>query len=355
MANIKNVEKEEDLKNFIEELRKVVQSTNINFLLGSGCSLPAIQVLGEIENKIQGLIDDGEVDKASKEIFDFLKIFPPISKELHSGKTKEKTEETNQNYISFLRSIFSLLSERKSNILHNQATIFTTNYDLFIECASEHISCPLKINDGFHRSPALNGKHKFSPSEFFHTISSNGNLYNYRVTIPTVNLIKLHGSLNWNVENGSIYHIQPKIIWERISSAEAVELSEDYEEFNKLFSVILPQKEKFRHTLINQTYYDLLRIYSNELDKENTVLIVEGFSFADEHILEITKRALRNPTLKLIVFCYDITAKKRANTIFKEYNNVDIVYKKEDTLGFSDFNYILEKIMPQNLQTIELI
>jgi len=39
---------------------------------------------------------------------------------------------------------------------------------------------------------------------------------------------------------------------------------------------------------MNQTYYELLRLYSNELRKREHRPICDGFSFADEHIREIT-------------------------------------------------------------------
>ena len=52
-----------------------------------------------------------------------------------------------------------------------------------------------------------------------------------------------------------------------------------------------------------------MRQYSNNLEKENTLLMVLGFSFADEHIADITRRAANtNPTLHIVVFCYDDNA-----------------------------------------------
>lgn len=48
-------------------------------------------------------------------------------------------------------------------------------------------------------------------------------------------------------------------------------------------------------------------MYSNELEKQNTLLIAFGFSFRDEHILEITRRSLINPSLLLYAFYYDET------------------------------------------------
>jgi hypothetical protein len=54
--------------------------------------------------------------------------------------------------------------------------------------------------------------------------------------------------------------------------------------------IVNPSKKKFEDTVLNETHYDLLRIYNNELEKENGVLFVMGFSFADEHIRELTLR-----------------------------------------------------------------
>src|SRR5699024_4497086 len=72
--------------------------------------------------------------------------------------------------------------------------------------------------------------------------------------------------------------------------------------YNEL--VINPTKDKFRDTTSNFYFYELLRMYANHLEKENSVLFVLGFSFADEHIKEITKRVLKsNPTLLIVIFC----------------------------------------------------
>ena len=46
-------------------------------------------------------------------------------------------------------------------------------------------------------------------------------------------------------------------------------------------------------------------MYSNELEKENTALFALGFSFADEHIQEITLRSANsNPTLGVFIVAY---------------------------------------------------
>jgi len=350
MANCVDIDK--NRKELIGTLQKAVQSANLNFIIGSGCSSPAIQALGDIEKKIQEKIEKDKVDESEKLIFDFLKPFVASANTLIKDnlidvcKINEQCDTlvTFNNYKSFLNAIFKILFERKSNILHKQATIFTTNYDLFIEKTSEQSADSLLLNDGFKRTPSLSNTFYFSTAEFFNTIYNTGNLYNYQVQVPSINLVKLHGSLNWYIKDGSIVHSL-----EYLTKAEELKESTEtvkIKEFNNLFSIILPKKDKFKETLLNQIYYDLLRIYANELDKENTLLIAEGFSFADEHIFEITKRALKNPTLKLIIFCFDNDPSEYKKK-FLSFNNVEIIYSEKENIDFKIFSSFLSEILPE--------
>ncbi len=104
--------------------------------------------------------------------------------------------EALSNYKDYLAIVETILLERRTNILPKQATIVTTNYDLFVEKASLSYST-LKLNDGFSRVPSLDGRMEYSTRTFFNTTYNTGNLYNYKVEIPCINLLKLHGSLSW--------------------------------------------------------------------------------------------------------------------------------------------------------------
>ena len=86
----------------------------------------------------------------------------------------------------------------------------------------------------------------------------------------------------------------------------------------------------FEETTLKYSYYELLRMYSNNLERENSVLIVSGFSFADEHICKITTRVAKsNPTLLILVFAYNDDAEDEikgrlgtaANIIYLPRNN----------------------------------
>ncbi len=348
-----NLDVKEDKDQFIIDLLKAIQSGNLNFLIGAGCSSPSIKVAGNIESEVQRLLKANKKDEADKKLFDF---FKPILESTIKTKTSSDIDykTTLDNYETFLENIIRLLFERKSNILSKQATIFTTNYDLFVERASEKYQGLVKLNDGFNRSPIFDNKFAFSSTEFFNSTYNNGNLYNYQVPIPSINLVKLHGSLSWKVDSkkivsSSITRIKTlKNLYDKTAINKTPNL---IKKFLKQLLLILPIKDKFRETILDEVYYDLLRIYANQLDKENTLLIAEGFSFEDEHILGITKRALVNPTLKLVIFCHE---KKKLNVyseMFNNFNNVDIVYLSKDKLSFHVFNDIIKEV---NRKDIEL-
>lgn len=347
---MKLLEIEAKKSEIIKILQKAIQSCNINFLIGSGCSCPGIPVLGNFEQEIEKLINDKNITEADNKKKEFLKPFIENVEFLknhsldvifnHKIDSKKKIEKydtidnysiTCKNYNDFINNISTILFKRRSNILHKQATIFTTNYDLFIEKVIESYSDSLFLNDGFYRNSSLNQMFSFSPKNFFNKVYNTGNLYKYQVEIPSINLIKLHGSLNWKANSNKIF--------------QSLNLNED----DKLeeISIILPTKEKFKTTLLNQTYYDLLRLFSNELDKENTLLIVEGFSFADEHIFELTKRALKNPTLLIIIFCRNKDKINNFEKMFSEFNNLNIIYSNKEYIDFQKFNSLIKDILPK--------
>jgi hypothetical protein len=125
--------------------------------------------------------------------------------------------------------------------------------------------------------------------------------------------------------------------------------------------IVNPTKAKFRQTLLNQTHYELLRIYSNELEKENTVLFVMGFSFADEHIREITLRAANsNPTLVIRIYAYDSKSRSEIRARFPDLNlrnnNVEVIGPLTDKDRRDVFQYDLptinEKVFREILKSI---
>ena len=327
MARTLNIRNSYEKKLLSIILNKAAQSANLNFIVGSGCSVPAIKTLGNIEKKVQAFIDKNQQDKADRLLFDYLQPFITSVEFLRNTPDKNHVI-TLKNYVTFLGIVSEILFERKNNIIPRQATIFSTNYDMFIEKASESLLGSLRLNDGFNRNPSLDSVFQFSTAEFFNSIYNNGNLYNYQVQIPSINLIKLHGSVSWINNAGrilfSVDHLAK--LQEEIDKVGRNGEIARVREINDKFSIILPNKDKFKDTLLNQFHYDLLRIYANELDKENTLLVAEGISFDDEHLLDITVRGLRNPTLRLVIFVHKKAELKNYETKFTKHDNSDIVY-----------------------------
>jgi len=338
MANLIDISNNK--ADFLKRLSRIIQSANLNFLIGSGCSSPALPISGNIENEIKEAREKGEDDNAEHLLHKFLLPFLEKTKLLLNDNPLT-IKDTIDNYQEFIANIGTLLFNRKSNIIPSQAIVFSTNYDLFIEYTMKYFYDPIILCDGFKRTSDINNNYFFSSSEYFNSIYNTGNLYRYKVEIPTINLIKIHGSLNWQKQNGKI--IQDLSYLEKAEIIKNSKKINDIKEFNSLFNIVLPQEDKFKITILEQIYYDLLRIYSNELDKENTVLIVEGFSFLDQHILEITTRALKNKTFNLIIFCYEENDVKNMSKIFNPYRNVDIISNSKNNINFKQFNNILSE------------
>lgn len=312
----------------------IIQDCNINFLIGSGLSYPYLKTLGNLEVLLTELEQSGLEEDTKKLIRASLykKFFAGvISKNSKILEGDTDAEDVLRNYMDFLKIWNSILLRRKSTILSKEANIFTTNVDIFLDKALENLG--LEYNDGF------NGRFKpsFSLSNFKKSRFKRSLHYDNKAEMPVFNLLKLHGSVSWKNEGDRIIFssglgqvkklskkppIHPDHILNvpddaTLSDLEAAaagktthaSTNEFMAEYEKLL-IVNPTKEKFKLTLLNQTYYELLRLYSNELEKENTVLYVMGFSFADEHIREITLRAANsNPTLIVHIFAYDSKAK----------------------------------------------
>lgn len=340
MATIVN--STEDREDLLRSLSRSLQSGRLNFLLGSGASLPAIPLAGAIEQEVAELFESGRDGEAVERLCRFAEAIQEPTNKLINGTADANNSAALEGYATFLSTLERLVSERKSTLLPKQATIFTTNYDLFIEKAAS--ACPiLRLNDGFGTTSNFDRSLQFSSRNFFNVTFNTSNLYDYRVEIPSANLIKLHGSLSWHRAGENIvFRVAEK------APLPTVATPAQREAFIKDFSVILPRTAKFRETLIDSTYYELLRIYNNELDRANCLLIAFGFSFADEHILGITKRALKNPTLRLVVFAYDGAAANQHRLRFQENNNVQVITPSDgETIEFSAFNQILQDCFAQ--------
>ena len=346
-----------DLKNFI-------QSANINFLIGSGLSMPYLTTLGGIEKNLESLSmrvdlsqEESELIKASIFREYFTKVMLP-NLNIHD---QDKYDMVMNNYKDFLATWNGIVHNRCGNLRSKQLNVFSTNIDVFFERAAD--SSGVEFVDGFQGSVTQ----IFSETNFQKIVMRNSLHFHNVTELPVFNLLKIHGSVNWRVEKGKIVndsrleqvsHISELLkrleplnsfvtyddsLVNMVKEAKELLAGEGYdhkgveefiEKYNELV-IVNPTKKKFSETVIDDHFYELMRMYSNALERENTLLFVMGFSFADEHILSITQRALKtNPTLLVVIYAYDKDAYDSYKSMFSETPNVkflsNIQYAADD-------------------------
>lgn len=348
----------------IEKIKNIIQSCNVNFLIGSGLSKPYLITLGEIESWLTELekrraeINEKQYSIVRASIYRtyfYSVIFPNLDREIIKNQADFTT--TLNNYKELGLRLNDIILHRNNTLLTKQINLFTTNIDLFFEKSLEETR--LEFNDGFkgRLMPV------FDLSNFQKSYSKTSLHYDNTSEIPVFNLLKIHGSINWKKEKGNnIVHCGPItknlnpigrairkidenlfITTEKGKDEEVVTLEVLIERAKKIvlketdvfkvffetyesLVIVNPTKAKFEETLLEEQYYEMMRIYANSLEKVNTVLFVMGFSFADEHIKNITIRAANsNPTLQIIVFSHSDDAKKKIKINLGDWKNENIL------------------------------
>lgn len=341
MADILNVAA--DGESTSKLLESYIQSGNINFLIGSGASFPAIKTAGNIEAEIDKLLVEGKEDDASRRCLAFLEEIDAVHGKMSTAEEADPIHGVVESYKVFLSTIDRILFARKNILLPRQATVFTTNYDMFLEHASSLVPAVI-LNDGFERSSSLSPEFMFTPERYFDRTYRSGPVYDHQIEIPTINLVKLHGSLSWRRKPESI--VFDPIAVPKLTDDQKADMKEVERYLEKHF-LILPNLRKFHTTLMERVYYDLLRLFSKAMDHENTVLITFGFSFADEHILDLTRRALRNPTTQLIIVSFDHASAAGYQATFSKQRNVTVLAPAAGTtIDFKRLNELLISILP---------
>lgn len=204
-----------------------------------------------------------------------------------------------------MRAVINVLNNSNSRQTPKSVNIFTTNYDLFIEKAADKLSGEYSFifNDG------ANGYFNriLSSGNYNRTSSYRGLNDNYISEIPTISLIKPHGSVNWEKVNEEIL-IKNKVVNNPI--------------------IVPPTGNECRDTFMQNHYYEMLRLFQLELDKSQSVLVVIGFSFQDIHIAKMIKRALQNPEIMMFIFCHENDDK------IKYIDNLNISQSEHSNLQF---------------------
>lgn len=364
-----------------------IYDSNLNLLIGSGASsglFPtlALNVRDETGNSmtVESLatkLSKGREDPSYTALFmHYYKecIEPVLIADYAFTAQDQKKKMVMDNYVALIRTILSVLARKKSGD-KRACNIFTTNYDGCIAHAAEELlrsgSTQFFMNDG-----SLGFKRRYLDARNFTTrLTQTGVFMQHRHDLPQVNLIQLHGSTYWHKDEqriridyvlGNEDRLVKNVPFEKISAFSQalidnnakvadlpkVELSTDeiasfWTAYDRL-PIVNPTKWKFHETVFEEHYYQMLRYLSYELERSNTTLITFGFSFADEHIRNLIRRSLSNPSLQIFICCFNASGRAAMEKEFATHSNVKAV-SLDDNLDFTAFNEKVFTIKPVTL------
>ena len=344
--NHKKCNIEETKKSFAQYL----QTENLNFLIGCGCSsniedgkelaIPIMYGLYKsfFENNPDFVIAGvNPIDKFDSNLESMLDTMLSIKMANYLVETDEKIDEkikavqkhiidniiTGQKCKSVLEFYKTFYLKLVQPSRRQPINIFTTNYDLFNEQALDSLG--FYYNNGFSGSCIR----KFNPNVYNYVYVENMNLHKdvWGRVSSFFNLYKIHGSINWIAESNEVFE-------KTVDSCTEKRV------------LIYPTPQKDRSTLMTP-YSDLMRNMQQELIKNNSVLVTLGYSFSDDHINRIILNSLSNPSFKLII----LGNGANINKLIELNDKRIIVINSENKIHY--FKNFVKELMPDIEESIQ--
>lgn len=358
---------------------------NVSVLIGSGASFGLFPTLALSVKDAQGQsmtvetlatsMADGRADPKYTALFmHYYKqcIEPVLTADYSQDANEGGKAVVLANYTKFLQTMLTMLSRKKSGD-KKVCNIFTTNYDGCLAVAAEELL--RKGSYEFHMNDGTRGfKRRFLDARNFNTVLTQTGVFGrHRNDIPQINLIQLHGSACWykdeqriqiDYSRGNVQRLIGGTAFEKSAAYSAglrdenvtvanlpdVELTQDevtefWGKYDAL-PIVNPTKWKFHETVFEEHYYQMLRYLSYELEQSNAVLVTFGFSFADEHIKNLIKRSLSNPSLQVFVCCFNKADQDFIESEFGQFHNVQTI-SLDGVMDFTAFNEQVFAISPQ--------
>ncbi|EGQ8011599.1 SIR2 family protein [Vibrio parahaemolyticus] len=369
----------------IEEINiNEIWQNNVNLLIGSGASYglfptletdmdgESIETLGKYfedtgKGKLKSLLFMYYYESCIRPVIVFDVEHEKACVELLQSEHSQKKLDVIENYKVLLNTLRVIASKNKSQLKSN---IFTTNYDSCFTSAYEELlleqsNLEFNLNDG-----TKGFRRKFLEVRNFDTYEVKSSMFGKNKSVtPQTNLVHLHGSAYWNLNkqriavdyqdkeskfrNNFFHDVQAElgaieaILKNKNSTRADFDTIKFGTKFNGIASefwktydelpIVNPTKWKFHETVFDEHYYQMLRLMSYELEKQDSTLVVFGFSFADEHITNLIKRSLGNKSLTMYICCFDAATVQSITDLFEDFNNVKIVTKTK-LLDFNVFN-----------------
>ena len=218
-------------------------------------------------------VSNSEKDKFKKS---YTKII-----EIIKDKTSYNYDERYFKHAKLIKQLTDM------HVTPNRLSIVTTNYDTIIEESAYSLNYTVFDGFTFSHEPTFDvDMFDWYLSKPISDVKSQKEAYKKSV----VNLLKIHGSLTWELE-------QDKIV-----RKNKVDLKSPI--------MIFPSSNKYMQSY-QKPYFELFSKFQELLRKPNTLLITAGFSFADNHISQMIIQALKNiPSLSLLITDFNISPEK---------------------------------------------
>lgn len=309
-------------------LTAVFQSEHLSLLVGSGLPIaltgknsmmPRIEFEGTYRDLIKQKASEeaNHMGRGEANFEDDIRISIELLKGLEIQKKSKKSKQLKKEINKKLQELLNLVIKnenqffveikKKNSLLllekflmsfstrtatRDRLNIFTTNYDRFIEFGLDEA--------GILTLDRFIGKLK--PIMRFHRVDLD---YHYnppgirgepRYVEGVVRYTKLHGSIDWQFENGQIV---------KNPLPFGAEVDDKY--FDNPYDrvVIYPNSAKAIETSFFP-YSELFRDFSTAICRPNSVLVTYGYGFGDSHINRIIKDMLTIPSTHLVIISYDL-------------------------------------------------
>lgn len=263
----------------------ILSSSHINFLFGAGVNGKAFPQLksftdtlskieelgGNIESGLESGIDSLSSSAHKKIVKDvFIKEFMEADAKMNEKFGKDMSL---MNLEKMLRKTYLLVNESQNrNPSMKQINIFTLNYDQIVEKTLSGL--------GYFFSE-ISASNTTTRAMLLDVIGYNFNVKKY---VPTFMVSKLHGDID---------------------------------------NPIIPGKSKYQE-MLNEDYFEIAFNMKEKLCRQNSILIVIGYSGRDEHINKILKDCLN---AGLTIYWYKFA---QMDIVPFEENNQIIVRQQED-------------------------
>lgn len=182
--------------------------------------------------------------------------------------------------ITLYRRFYQSLATRSRGLA--PPWVFTTNYDLFNERAMDRSGIP--YSNGFSGTV----ERRFNPATYRLALAEQLDITSRRWAAVDgfVHFCKLHGSINWIEENSGLYPIR--------EAQGVIDPSKD-----RVMIYPTPSKQT---ASFGSPYSDMFREFQRQVIQDQSVLVIMGFSFGDEHINNIIFQGLTLPSFRLVAF-----------------------------------------------------